>query len=175
VPLNFGWPNYISATFNKGVDINSINYSSLTLSSPEGSVPGTISFDEANNTLNFSPSLSLAIGTAYTATVSSSLMDYFGGTLGTSYSWSFTTMEKIPLPTISPPSGSFEVDTVVTVEIQSIPGAAIYYTVDGNSPTAPYPGPFQLTIYQMRSVLAKAARSGMIDSEVVMATYRVKP
>lgn len=184
VPLNSANP--ISAVFNKGIDINSISSSSFTLSSPEGSVPGAISYDEASNTLTFHSShtsaqygyfgrtFDLDIGTPYIATVSSGLKDYFGGTLATPYNWSFTTMGQVPPPTISPPSGSFVLDTVVTVEIQSVPGATIHYTVDGNDPSGgTYSGTFQLTISQPRSVRAYAAKSGMVESEMVIATYTV--
>jgi hypothetical protein len=55
------------------------------------------------------------------------------------------------------------------------PGAAIYYTTDGSTPTtasAPYSGPIPVT--QTRTVKAIAGASGMSDSEVASTSYTIK-
>jgi len=195
IPTNGGTAVYsgyssatnISATFNQGVDINSISSSSFILSSPEGSIPGTVSYDETSNTLTFHSShisahygylgktYDLDLSTAYTATLSPNLKDYLGRTLGTPNSWNFTSMGQMQPPAISPPSGSFEAGTIVTVEIQSIPGATIYYTVDGNVPGGIYSGAFQITIDKTRSILSYAAKSDEAESDLVTIIYTVKP
>ena len=64
----------------------------------------------------------------------------------------------------------------MTVTItDSTPGATIYYTTDGSTPTTsstPYTGPISVT--QTTTIRAMAAASGMADSDVASATYTIQ-
>jgi Legume lectin domain/Chitobiase/beta-hexosaminidase C-terminal domain len=74
-------------------------------------------------------------------------------------------------PSISPASESFNPSVQVTIT-DSTPGAKIYYTTDGSTPTTAstlYSGPF--TITTTSTVQAIAAGTGLLQSPVASATY----
>ncbi len=91
VPLN----QVITATFNEKMNPATINQASFTLSTIVGSnnssVPGTLSYNEANATLSFAPTSPLASNTTYTGTVKSTVKDLRGNALQTNYVWTFST------------------------------------------------------------------------------------
>ncbi len=186
VLLPNGFPTDIKATFNKGIDINSINNSSITLASAEGAVPGTVAYDETTKTLTYHASTviwfygtthDLYPGVTYTATVSADVKDFTGTGMGTPFSWSFTTEQLIPPPTILPASGTYSAGQTITVSIQSIDGATIYYTTDRTDPrssplsTIVYGKPFNVTVNQTQYIKAYAVKSGMVDSSLAIAIY----
>ena len=185
VVMSASTPTDIKATCDKGIDLSSISNSSLTLSSPEGAVAGTVSYDEATKTLTFHSSQTkwfydrtydLLPGVTYTATVSGDIKDFIGNTMGTPYSWSFTVQEQILPPTITPATGSYSPGASVSATITSVPGAIIYYTIDRSDPRHEhnrtlYTGPISLTISQAQYVKAYATKAGLIDSNVAIAIY----
>jgi hypothetical protein len=61
----------------------------VALTGPAGNVPGSTSYDSANQTVTFQPTAALALSATYTATVSAA-KDAAGNTMATT-SWSFTT------------------------------------------------------------------------------------
>src|SRR5438046_2801416 len=76
-------------------------------------------------------------------------------------------------PTFSPASGTHVSSVQVTIA-DSTPGATIYYTTDGSTPTTSsivYTGPISVT--QTTTLRALAAASGMADSAVASATYTI--
>jgi methionine-rich copper-binding protein CopC len=77
-----------TATFNEAVQSSSIVFT--LVNSAGTSVAGTVSYNSTTNTATFAPSLALAYGTKYTATVSGA-KDPAGDLMSGSTSWSFTT------------------------------------------------------------------------------------
>jgi hypothetical protein len=81
----------------------------------------------------------------------------------------------LPAPVISPAGGLFTNSVTVTIT-NSIPGASIYYTLDGTIPTTnatSYTGPFVLTNTTL--VQAIAAQAGAVNSAVVSASFVNSP
>ena len=82
-------------------------------------------------------------------------------------------METVATPTFSPGTSSFVGSTSVTIE-STTPGATIYYTTDGSTPTlssTPYNG--SITVNETTTIKAIAVKEGWHDSEVATATYTV--
>jgi hypothetical protein len=81
----------------------------------------------------------------------------------------------VAVPTISPNGGSLTSGQTVTVTITDcVAGAAIYYTVDGSTPTAsstPYTVPF--TVSASQTIKAMATLAGYGDSGVAAAIFTV--
>ena len=77
----------ISITLSAPVDPKTIVF---TLSAGSTTVPCTMSYSGA--TAVFTPSISLAYGTQYTATVSAGVRDLAGNAMPNDYSWSFSTI-----------------------------------------------------------------------------------
>ncbi len=82
----------VQATFNMDVDPTTINTDTFTLTSPSGiSVNGTVSYETATKTAIFTPAITLAPLTTYTATISD-VRDTSGKSMSSPYSWSFATV-----------------------------------------------------------------------------------
>jgi len=76
-------------------------------------------------------------------------------------------------PVLSPGSGTYISSVTVTIT-DSTPGATIYYTTDGSTPTTTssvYSGPISVT--RTTTIKAMAAASGMANSGVATATYTI--
>jgi uncharacterized repeat protein (TIGR02543 family) len=80
----------MTATFSTAMNSSTI-LASGTFTLKQGSTPigGTVSY--AGVTATFQPTVSLAYGTTYTATISTAAQDTAGTNLAAPYSWSFTT------------------------------------------------------------------------------------
>jgi hypothetical protein len=77
-------------------------------------------------------------------------------------------------PTFSPVSGTFSTPTVTVTLADSTPGAVIYYTTNGTTPTtssAKYSAP--LTLSASTTIQAIAVASGLSNSSAASATYTV--
>jgi hypothetical protein len=82
-----------------------------------------------------------------------------------------TTTTATATPTFSPKGGTYSTPQTVTIS-ESTPGAAIYYTVDGSTPTTAssvYSVP--LTVTPPKTVKAIAAAPGYVTSAVGSASY----
>jgi hypothetical protein len=87
VPANIA---AITATFNEPVQ--GINGATIVVSSAEGAVVGTVSYDAAGMTAWFTPSVSLAYMTSYTVTIASAnVRDLADNNMAQDDSWQFTT------------------------------------------------------------------------------------
>ncbi len=83
----------------------------------------------------------------------------------------FTRLDQVATPTISPDGGNFT-DSVEIVLSCDTPGATIRYTTDGTNPTKGsrrYRTPFTLNASTI--VKAQAFKSDMVNSSVVKATF----
>src|SRR5881396_1201456 len=79
----------------------------------------------------------------------------------------------VATPVLSPAGGTFTAAVSVTIT-DSTPGATIYYTTDGSTPTtasSAYTGPVPVTT--TTTLKAMAAASGMANSSVASATYTI--
>jgi hypothetical protein len=83
---------------------------------------------------------------------------------------------KVATPQISPSGGKFKRKVLVTLSCATA-GSEIRYTVNGGAPTASstlYTAPFKIKGQKVTKTLqARAFHSGMTDSDVATATYRL--
>src|SRR5205814_676676 len=86
----------------------------------------------------------------------------------------YTIQVPAATPAVSPSGGTFTSSITVTLT-DSTPGATIYYTTDGSTPTtasAAYTGPITVTTTQMIKAIAVA--SGYTTSAVASGTYTIQ-
>ena len=76
-----------TATFNEAMQANTISF---TLKNSSGTVAGSASYNSTTNVTTFTPTLSLASSTSYTATISGA-QSMSGVSMTAPFSWSFTT------------------------------------------------------------------------------------
>ena len=107
-------PNTIvTATFSEAMNPATITSATFTVTGPgSASVTGAVSYDAPSDTAIFTPSSTLALSTAYTATITTGAKDSFGNALASNFVWTFstgnTTCQPGPPTVISeaPPTGS---------------------------------------------------------------------
>jgi len=85
--------NTVTVTFSEDMDPTTINGTTFSLKTTVGSIPvaGTVSYNAATRIATFTPTLSLAANTNYTATVTTGAKDTAGNTLAVNASFNFTT------------------------------------------------------------------------------------
>lgn len=95
----------ITITFNEKMDATSFVAGSVRLEAIIGGIlrdiDGTLSYDEATNTLSFNPTTSFEINTTYTGRVKPIVKDLSGNLLQQEYIWSFSTSANINPSVIS--------------------------------------------------------------------------
>jgi hypothetical protein len=105
----------VSATFSKAMNPATIKTATFTVTASGGAnVAGAVTYDATTNTATFTPSVSLAPSTKFTATITTGAADTFGNTLETNFVWTFTTSANCAtLPptvtSVTPPDLSVEV------------------------------------------------------------------
>lgn len=102
----------IEAFFNEDVDETTLTADVFTLTPP---VSGVLSYDATAQTLTFDPDVDLAPGTTYTATISGAVTDVFTNSMGTDYSWSFTTAVPLQVVSTIPYDGQIDVSVATNV------------------------------------------------------------
>ena len=91
----------VNATFNEAMDPLTISNSNFTVAG----VAGSVGFDALNKIATFTPNAPLAVGTTYTATVTTGVTDLAGNHMVLNKVWSFTTATipvVIALNTVAP-------------------------------------------------------------------------
>src|SRR5207244_9284628 len=81
---------------------------------------------------------------------------------------------RVATPAFSPAGGTYTSARSVSIS-DGTPGATIYYTTDGSTPTTASPvygGP--ITVTQTTTIKAMAAAGGMANSAVASATYTIR-
>lgn len=83
----------ITATFNKSINVSTLQADTFTLTRDGVGVPGTISF--SGSTATFTPTNLLLGNSTYTTTIKTGVKDSSGTGLSSDYSWTFTTQTLI--------------------------------------------------------------------------------
>ncbi|HEX2920172.1 MAG TPA: Ig-like domain-containing protein, partial [Bacteroidales bacterium] len=81
--------NTLSVMFSEALSVQTVSTSSFFLKQGSNLIQGTVSY--SGTTAMFTPASALQNGTVYSATVTTSIKDVAGNTLGTNYTWTFTT------------------------------------------------------------------------------------
>ena len=91
----------VAVTFSEAMNSSSINASTFTLKLGTTAVLGAVTY--SGTSASFTPSSNLAPSSIYTGTITTGAMDVAGNTLGSSYTFSFTTgvAPDITAPTVS--------------------------------------------------------------------------
>ena len=96
----------ITATFSESMTPSTISTATFLLTGPgPTAVPGTVNYNESNNTASFMPSVALAASTPYTATITVGAKDASGNALTSNKVWTFTTFAA-PSSQLAPVLGS---------------------------------------------------------------------
>ena len=104
----------VTIKFDRDMDPASINAASFTLSSPEGSVTGTVTYDASIRTAIFTPQLPLEFFITYTAAISTAAKSYDGGQMSLPYQWHFITAIAMPTTTTGPSTTTTSTTTGTT-------------------------------------------------------------
>ena len=139
----------------------------------------TVSVLLGNGDGTFQPPLSFNAGTSpafvvggdfnFDGVLDLAVANYDGGTV--SVLIGAITQQQVATPTFSPAGGTFASPQSVAIP-DATPGATIYYTTDGSTPTTAspaYSGP--ILVMQTTTIQAMATASGMTNSAVASATY----
>jgi hypothetical protein len=119
----------VTVTFSKAMNASTIDSTTFTLTAPGPvAVVGVVSYAAGSNTATFTPSASLALNTAYTATITTGVTDTFGNALAANFVWTFTTGNTVcqaGAPTVisSAPSNGSSGACPNTVAIAGFSGA----------------------------------------------------
>ena len=86
-------PNAVAiAGFSGAMNPTTISSTTFTLTGPAAaSVTGVVSYDAADRFATFTPAANLALGTTYTASITTGVQDVLGNALAADFQWSFTT------------------------------------------------------------------------------------
>ena len=131
----------ISASFSEPVDRSTVTTSSFTLTDTtnNNAVSGTVALDTASTTATFTPSQNLAYSTTYKATITTGVKDVAGNALSSEKTWTFSTGPApdttAPTVTADPKGGSYDKEQSIKLTSQDSDLATIYYTIDGSDPT----------------------------------------
>jgi hypothetical protein len=103
--MNVPLAQVVSVTFNKAMNHATITTTTYTLTAPGGiAVPGAIA--SVGTTSSFTPTLPLALGTVYTAMVTTGVQDTSGNALLANVTWAFTTGTVPRVASTNPASGA---------------------------------------------------------------------
>ena len=173
--MNGAVPTVPAITLGGGVNLHSGDPFNVHLSYDGATLKMTIT-DVNDSSFNFSTSWSVNIPNIVGG--NTAFVGFTGATGGTTaiqeiLSWTYAAnvATAAATPTFSPAPGTYTSAQSVSVS-DTAPGAAIFYTIDGSTPTTsstPYSGP--IAIASTTTIKAMAAASGFTDSPVANGTY----
>jgi hypothetical protein len=89
----------VTATFSTAMNPASIDGATFTLTGPgTTAVAGVVTYSASSNTAIFTPTITLTLGTIYTATITTGATDVYGVGLASSFVWAFTTGTSLCVP-----------------------------------------------------------------------------
>lgn len=155
---NGACPNtIITATFSKAMNPATLNAATFTLTGPNASVSGQVTYDSGSNTAIFTPAASLALATSYSATITTGAADAFGNHLANNFVWSFTTgitaCSGVGAPTVisvTPSDGACP-NTTVTATFSEAMNPS---TINANTFTLAGPGSAGTVTYDVPNLTA---------------------
>ena len=84
----------VSAVFSKDMDSTTINTTNFTLTDPNSAnIAGTVGYNSTTKKGTFTQSANLPLSATIAALISRNVKDSVGNTMGTDYTWSFTTRD----------------------------------------------------------------------------------
>ena len=123
----------MTATFNESISLSTV---AMTLTTPSGTtVPGSMSYNAATDTVTMQPSSALAASTLYTVTVSGA-QDGSGNTMAAPFTWSFTTAGSPKVTSVTPAAGAtgLAASPVVSATFnESISSSTLSFSLKGPS------------------------------------------
>jgi len=103
VPIN----QVLSATFSKPMNAATITNATFTLAGPGGvAVTGVVTYNATGSIATFTPSVPLAFGALYTATITTGATDTSGYSLAANFVWTFTTNTRPTVIVTIPVNGA---------------------------------------------------------------------
>ena len=150
----------VTATFSEAMNPATINTTTFTLTAgaPPVAVTGVVTY--AASTATFTPSSPLALGTLYTATITTGAQNLNGNGLASNYVWTFTTSAVACAPptvvSVAPPNGAAGIcpNTLVVATFSEAMNPA---TINTTTFTLTAPGPTPVTGTVTYSVSSYAA------------------
>ncbi|HEX5745864.1 MAG TPA: ice-binding family protein [Archangium sp.] len=154
----------ITATFSKAMDPLTLKTSTFTVKQGTTLVPGTVAYGTTGTTAIFTPTSNLAGNMAFTAELSTGVLDLEGNPLARAFSWSFTTgttESRGPAPVGLGMAGNYVV--LAKTAISTVPPSA----VTGNIAVSPAAATF-ITGF---SLVADATNVFSTSSQLVGKAY----
>ncbi len=97
----------VTATFSVAMNPATVSSSTFKLVGPGGtSVNGLVAYAAIGSIASFTPSVSLAYNSLYTATITTGVTDTLGTQPAANYSWSFTTVTQPTVVSTNPANGA---------------------------------------------------------------------
>jgi hypothetical protein len=137
-----------SATFSRDMDAATINATNVKLVATTGgaTVPTTLAYNAATNTVTLTPTAALANNTSYTITVTTGVKDLAGNALAVQFTSSFITVADTISPTVVstspangttvPAPGTITVTFSEDMDPTTIPAAVSVKKTSDSSPVA---------------------------------------
>jgi hypothetical protein len=130
----------VTATFSTAMNPATVDVATFTLAGPgTAAVAGVVSYSASGNTATFTPTSALALGTVYTATITTGATDAYGVALAANFVWAFTTGSS---PCV-PPSVISELPVNVATGV--CPASVVTATVSAATFTLTVPGTTSVT------------------------------
>jgi len=120
----------VTAAFSKAMNPATITSSTFTLKAGVTNVAGTVTYVAATDIATFTPTVSLAPSTAFTATITTGVADTFGNNLAANHVWTFTTSASCTPPPVSVLGSTCSFGILAGSTVTNVTGTVT--TVSGN-------------------------------------------